>query len=394
MSAATARHETGSRRVELSDVVRLHEAELRRRHPLTGDQRRALAAIRACRTPALGGHLERCAHCGTSRPVYHSCRNRHCPKCQSLAKQLWVEQRCAELLPVPYFHVVFTLPHALNAACRRRPRSLFNLLLRCAWQCLDEFARDEAHLGAELGVTAVLHTWSQTLAHHVHLHCLVSAGGLDEREMRWLSPRHGFLFPVRALSLVFRAKFLAALDREVRAGRLEPDILSRADRSRLMRHRWVVYCKEPFAGARHLLAYLGRYTHRIAISNDRILDVDDEHVRFVWRDRAHGDLRRVMELGGVEFLRRYLTHVLPAGFQRIRHYGLHANRRKHDALALCRWLIEAPPAPSPPTETSDETIHRLTGLDPLACPNCGRRSLRPVGALLRRRPARAPPPPP
>lgn len=357
--------------MELADVVRQHGAELLQEQSLSSVQRRALAAIEDCRTAALGGHVETCDHCGASRTVYHSCRNRHCPKCQVLAKERWVEARCARLLPVEYFHVVFTLPHELNELARGHPRLLLDLLFHSAWATLQELAEDPRHLGAELGVTAVLHTWSQTLAHHVHLHCLVTAGGLATAGDRWVNLRHGFLFPVRALSRVFRGKVLAALWQAREEGHLAAHELSHRLRRRLTRHDWVVYCKPPFSGPEHLVKYLGRYTHRIAISNDRILALDDGAVTFSWCDRTQGDRQRVMTLDAVEFLRRFVLHVLPNGFQRIRHYGLHANRCDAVRLARCRAFLGArPPAPVA-TETTAEAVLRLTSFDLLRCPACG-----------------------
>ena len=372
--------------------MRAHGGELVERMRLSSVQRRAMTAIEDCRTPALGGHVEACDHCGVSRAVYHSCRNRHCPKCQALAKERWVEARCAQLLPVPYFHVVFTLPHELNDLARGHQRVVLGLLFRCAWATLREFAGDPRHLGGELGATAVLHTWSQTLVHHVHLHCLVTAGAAADGGARWIPARHGFLFPVRALSRVFRGKFLAELDDDSKAGRLPSGAVTGRLRRALRRHDWVVYCKPPFAGPDHLVRYLGRYTHRIAISNNRLVSFEQGVVGFTWRDRAHGDRQHVMHLPAVEFLRRYVTHVLPDGFQRIRHYGLHANRKDAAALERCRALFgPAPPAPSPP-ETVPDMVLRLTGVDVLRCPACGERSLKVIQHLppSRARPAPRP----
>jgi hypothetical protein len=364
--------------VELADVVRQHGAEILQQQSLSSVQRRALAAVEACRTPALGGHVESCDRCGASRTVYHSCRNRHCPKCQVLAKERWVEARCARLLPVEYFHVVFTLPHELNDLARTHPKLLLDLLFHSAWSTLRQFAADPQHLGAELGVTAVLHTWSQTLAHHVHLHCLVTAGGLAPAGDRWVAARHGFLFPVRALSRVFRGKVLAGLWQARERGALADGDVPRRLRRRLTRHDWVVYCKPPFAGPEHLVKYLGRYTHRIAISNDRLLALEDGHVTFAWRDRTQGDRLRPMTLPAAEFLRRFVLHVLPDGFQRIRHYGLHANRRGTRARARARALLGAPPEGrvAPEAETAAVALLRLTGIDITRCPACSEGRLR------------------
>ena len=388
--AAGAR-EGGGRRVELADIVRAHGDALATRVHLSSVQRRAIGAIAACRTSALGGHVEACDHCGASRSVHHSCRNRHCPKCQALAKERWVEARCARLLPVPYFHVVFTLPHELNDLARRHPRVVLGLLFRCAWASLCEFGEDPRHLGGELGATAVLHTWSQTLVHHVHLHCLVTAGAAADGGARWIPARRGFLFPVRALSRVFRGKFLAELDHATKTERLPADALTPRLRRDLRRHEWVVFCKPPFAGPEHLVRYLGRYTHRIAISNDRIVSLDDGIVGFTWRDRARGDGKRVMRLPAIEFLRRYLVHVLPDGFQRIRHYGLHANRKDATALERCRALLGAvPPAPIK-AESAQAAVLRLTGIDIQRCPACGDGRLYVIRQLMPLRPGSPPP---
>ena len=397
MNAPPSRRAGSRRRPELAEVVVEHRAELERRHGLTSTQHRALSAIAACRTPALGGHVERCRACGASRVVYRSCRSRRCPKCQTLAKERWVQERCADLLPVPYFHVVFTLPHQLNGLLRRHARLLLGALFRCASQTLREFAHDPRHLGAELGVSAVLHTWSQTLSHHVHLHCLVTAGGLALDGSRWIHSRNGFLFPVRALSRVFRGKYLAALDEASRRGEIPAGALRGALRRQLRRRDWVVYCKPPFAGPEHLLAYLGRYTHRIAISNDRLVRFSDGNVAFSWRDRARGDVRRTMTLPAVEFLRRFVTHVLPDGFQRIRHYGLHANRRRRAERARCLALLPVAasrpshPAAAPVRERTAETVLRVTGLDISRCPSCGERAMRCERRLAPTRSQRGPP---
>jgi hypothetical protein len=362
--------------------VRAHGAGLEPTHRLAPVQRRALRAIEACRTPALGGHLERCDRCGATRAVYHSCRNRHCPKCQTLAQTRWVEARRAELLPIPYFHVVFTLPHALNALAQARPRLVYALLFQCAADTLQSFACDPRHLGGELGLTAVLHTWGQNLSQHVHLHCVVTGGALASDGSRWIPARQGFLFPVRALSKVFRGKYLAALRDASARGRLPPEV-SGNDLLRTLRGTpWVVYAKPPFGGPEHVLQYLGRYTHRIAIGNDRILALRDGVVRFRWRDYADANRSKAMALPAEEFLRRFLLHVVPAGFQRIRHFGLLANRRRSQALARCRELLHASaPLAPPPHETAIETARRLTGLDLLECPLCGEGILRIVASL-------------
>jgi hypothetical protein len=366
----------------LAAIVRAHGERFRRSHRLAAVQRRALHAIEACRTAALGGHLERCDRCGVTRAVYHSCRNRHCPQCQAPAQTRWVEARQAELLPIPYFHVVFTLPHALNPLAQARPRLVYALLFQCAAETLQSFARDPRHLGGELGLTAVLHTWGQNLSQHVHLHCVVTGGALASDGSRWIPTRRGFLFPVRALSKVFRGKYLAALQEASVRGRLPAD-LSGSDLLRTLRGTpWVVYAKPPFGGPAQVLAYLGRYTHRIAISHERILALRDGVVHFRWRDYADGNRPKVMALPAEELLRRFLLHVVPAGFQRLRHFGLLANRRRAQALSRCRELLHAPPPPAPPPrETVVETLRRMTGRDLTLCPVCHQGTLRVLAPL-------------
>jgi hypothetical protein len=385
--AAAARGQA-TRRPGLAAIVRTHGEAFRRRHQLTAVQHRALRAIETCRTPALGGHLERCDRCGATRAVYHSCRNRHCPQCQSLAQTRWVEARRADLLPIPYFHVVFTLPHALNALAQSCPRLVYSLLFRCAAETLQSFARDPRHLGGEIGITAVLHTWGQNLNQHLHLHCVVTGGALAPDESRWIPARKRFLFPVRALSKVFRGKFLAALQAPVERRHL-PDEGSLPDLLRALRGTpWVVYAKPPFGGPGQVLAYLGRYTHRAAIGNERIFALRGGHVCFRWRDYADHDRTKLMTLPAEEFLRRFLLHVLPAGFQRIRHFGLLANRRRAQTLPRCRELLQAAaPPPPPPGETALESLLRLTGLDLIACPVCHEGPLRVVAALAPGAPA-------
>ena len=373
---------TAPRRLELVDIVRAHGAAYQGTHWLVKVQRAALRAITACRTAVLGGHQETCDRCGAERIRYHSCGNRHCPKCQTLAKERWLAARRAELLPIPYFHVVFTLPHALNALAQGNPRVLYTVLFRATADTLLTFGRDPRHLGGTIGITAILHTWSQTLSDHLHLHCLVTGGALAADGSRWIASRASFLFPVRALSPVFRAKFLAGLQRAFDAGQLTfaDGTAELADRpaflrflARLRATDWVVYAKRPFAGPEQVLAYLGRYTHRVALSNNRLLSLDDGVVRFHWKDYADHDRRKVMALPVDEFLRRFLLHILPTGFMRIRHFGLLANRTRHATLDRCRHLLQAP-LPSPeavPPEPVHVLMHHLTGIDLSHCPVCG-----------------------
>ena len=370
--------------IELADIVRLHGDDVRSAKRLARVQTRALRAILVCRTPALGGHRERCDRCGASRAVYHSCRNRHCPKCQTLAKERWIEARKAELLPIPYFHVVFTLPHALNLLAQHQPRDVYNLLFEAAATTLQTFGRDPKRMGGEIGITAILHTWGQNLGQHIHLHCLVTGGALADDGARWIPSHSRFLFPVKALSRVFRARYLDGLKRVFEKAcpensNLDVECLVRT----LLEKPWVVYAKPPFAGPDSVLQYLGRYTHRIAISNHRILNLQDGIVLFRWRDYRDSNRSKIMKLSAQEFLRRFLLHVLPNGFMRIRHYGLLANRNRKQKLECCRTLLSAPPPdPAKPKESSAAMMQRLTGKDLSACPFCGRGRMRVVAPLV------------
>jgi len=368
--------------VELSEIFRAHGAQYRQTHPLSRAQRRAMHAIETCRTAALGGHRETCEVCGAVRLAYNSCRNRHCPKCQTLAKERWLEARRAELLPVEYFHLVFTLPHALNPLAQGNPRLIYRLLFHATAATLAAFAHDPRHLGGELGVTAILHTWGQNLSQHLHLHCVVTGGALAPDGSRWIPAKAGFLFPVRALAKVFRGKYLDALRRAFEADELvfsgsltalaAPGAFA-AWLEQLRHQAWVVYAKRPFAGPEQVLEYLGRYTHRVAISNERIVTLDDGIVRFRWKDYADDHRVKLMALDAEEFIRRFLLHVVPDGFVRIRHFGLLANRTRRAKLDRCRRLLEQPPAPAgTDTESVRAMMLRLTGIDIELCPVCQR----------------------
>jgi hypothetical protein len=377
-------------RLELAEIVRAHGAAYQRAHPLCRAQRRALRAIATCRTAVLGGHRAVCAACGAERSTYNSCRNRHCPKCQRLATERWLTTRRAEVLPIPYFHVVFTLPHALHPVAQSHPRLIYRLLFQAAASTLLRFGRDPRHLGGDLGVTAVLHTGGQTLTQHVHVHCVVTGGALARDGTRWMPARPGFLFPVRALAKVFRGRYLAGLQQAFDRGELHltgglatlgaPAAFA-AWLTALRQPGWVVYCKPPFAGPDHVLAYLGRYTHRVALSNDRLLAVRDGRVRFRWRDYADADRVKVMDLAVDEFLRRFLLHIVPDGFIRIRHFGVLANRRRTAALAQCRALLAQPAPPSVLPESARDLMLRVTGLDIDRCPRCPQGVLRRLAVL-------------
>ena len=378
-------------RVELADIVRAYGAAYEQTHALARAQRRALRAIATCRTAVLGGHRAVCTACGAERLTYNSCRNRHCPKCQRVATERWLTARRREVLPIPYFHVVFTLPHALNPLAQSHPRVVYRLLFQAAASTLTRFGRDPRHLGGDLGVTAVLHTWGQSLTQHVHVHCVVTGGALASDGTRWIPAHPGFLFPVRALAKVFRGRYLAGLRRAFDRGDLHltgglaalaaPAAFA-AWLTELRQHAWVVYCKPPFAGPEHVLAYLGRYTHRVALSNDRLLAVADGRVHFRWRDYADGDRVKIMDLDVNEFLRRFLLHVVPDRFVRIRHFGLLANRRRAPNLAQCRALLAQPPLPPPAEpESVRALLLRVLGIDIERCPVCQLGALRLLAVL-------------
>ena len=363
------------------------------RHALPRGAAKVWRAILACRTAALGGHLESCSHCGTNRHVYHSCRNRHCPRCQTWAKEAWLAARRREVLPVPYFHLVFTLPHALNGLIGAAPRRLYENLFAAVSATLTEFAASPRHLGGLPAFSLVLHTWKQDLGRHVHVHALVAGGALSGSGA-WIRPRKGFLFPVRALSNVFRGKFIAGLDALRRQGHL-PDILDPAVWSVLKRslhaHDWVVYAKQPLGGPQAVLDYLGRYTHRVAISNERIVGITSEQVAFRVRSDVEGK-KRVLRLPGGEFIARFLLHVLPGGFKRIRHYGLLSPARKKLGLAAARSALAVPPPETAIVESVAAFLRRIARLESMACPHCGGQFLVAASLLpLTMRNARAPP---
>lgn len=377
--------------------MRAHGDAYRRTHRLVSVQRRALQAIATCRTAVLGGHRETCDRCGAVRVRYNSCRNRHCPKCQTLTKERWLAARRTDLLPIPYFHVVFTLPHDLNALAQGNPRVIYTLLFRAAADTLLTFGRAPRHLGGTIGITAILHTWGQNLSQHLHLHCLVTGGALAADRSRWIAGRSSFLFPVRALSTVFRAKYLAALRRAAAADQLTfaGGTADLADRRRfagflgqLRARDWIVYAKRPFAGPEAVLDYLGRYTHRVALSNDRLLAHGDGHVCFRWKDYADHDRVKILTLDTDEFLRRFLLHIVPRGFMRIRHFGLLANCTRRATLTRCRDLLGQPPPDDAPPDSVAALMHRLTGVDVARCPVCGEGRMQ-ITALVVRLPAPA-----
>jgi hypothetical protein len=366
-------------RWEVADLFRLYGAAYRRDHPVPPAHQKVMRDIEACRTAQLGGHAERCPTCGYERYAYNSCRNRHCPKCQTLTKVQWLEDRKAELLPVPYFHTVFTLPHELNLIVLNNKRVLLTMLFKAASQTLLQCGRH--NLGGQLGCTMVLHTWDQTLGAHFHVHCVIPAGALAPDGERWIAAAPRYLFPVRALSMVFRGKFLDALKQAYIHGVVTfpgttaalgtPQGFATLN-EQLCSKDWVVYTKKPFAGPVQVLDDVSRYTHRVAISNNRLVEVGNGWVRFTSRNRHHGDRLQSMTLDAHEFIRRFLLHVVPRGFMRIRHVGFLANRCKAHALWQCRQLLGQSPDPPPRCPRSvAEWMRQLTGIDITQCPHCG-----------------------
>ena len=388
MSVACSPHAPGASRPrwEVADVFRQYGGAYRHTHRLPRSHLEVMHAIEVCRTAYLGGHVERCDACGFERHAYNSCRNRHCPKCQALAKAAWLEARKADLLDVDYFHVVFTLPHAVNPVGLRNKKTVFGLLFRAAADTLQTFGADPRNgLGGKLGFTAVLHTWNQQLRDHFHLHCLVPAGALAPDRLRWIHARQGFLFPVKALSKVFRGKFIASLNQAFTDGRLQfhrtitplgtPVGFGQLI-SRLWKKPWVVYAKRPLAGPNTVLDYLGRYIHRVAIANHRITRIHDGSVSFTYRDRTDGNQKKTLTLPAPEFIRRFLLHVLPKGYVRIRHFGFLASRAKGKELPRCRELLGMPPqTPPPAARPTRQALLELLGLDFTTCPYCRRGTL-------------------
>jgi hypothetical protein len=391
----------------VSDVVELFGAALRQKGGLTAAQKRALTDVGQCRTAALGGHVDACDGCGTLRISYNSCRNRHCPKCQSVEREAWIISREEDLLPVTYYHVVFTIPDQINGLCLCNPRFMYDLLFGAAWQTLQTFAADRRWLGAKTGATMVLHTWGQNLSLHPHVHAIVPAGGLAD-DGQWQTCRatgnDHFLFPVRAMSKVFRAVFLKKCCAALEAGLLVvPDDAEsfgtpsgyRQWRNGLYGKPWVVYAKRPFGGPKQVIEYLGRYTHKSAISNHRLLEVSESGVRFAYKDYREAGKKKEMTLEGEDFLRRWCLHVLPGGFRRMRHYGILSNSLKTKALEACRNSLEphrprAPKVKKTRQEIRELARQRLWGeRDPQQCPCCQTGRLVRIGLVPPQ--ARAPP---
>ena len=372
--------------LEVADIFRQVGPAYRQQHAdaLSLGQRHVMRCIERCRTAALGGHVEQCDACGHQRIAFNSCRDRHCPKCQSLTRAQWLEDRQAELLPVEYFHVVFTLPQEVAAIAYQNKAVVYGILFRATAQTLRTIAADPKHLGAQIGFIAVLHTWGQNLLHHPHLHCVVPGGGTSPDGKRWIACRPGFFLPVRVLSRLFRRLFLTHLRDAFDNGKLQffnalaelqdadafASYLAPAARS-----EWVVYAKPPLGGPERVLEYLGRYTHRVVISNSRLVEFADGQVAFQWKDYRHESQHKVMRLLADEFVRRFLLHVLPSGFQRIRQYGLLANCTRKVKLERCRQLLNVPAPVAPQADEPEDyrdRYQRLTGVSLRDCPACGR----------------------
>lgn len=388
--------------LEVADIFTRHAADFFRAHGglVSSAKRRVVRKIMLCRTAALGGHVERCNQCDYERIAYDSCRDRHCPKCQAAARAEWLEDREADLLPVEYFHVVFTVPPAIAQIALQNKAVMYDILMRASVETLKQIAADPKHLGARIGGISILHTWGQNLLHHPHVHCVVPGGGLSPDRERWIACRPGFFLPVKVLSRLFRGKLLGLTHRAFAAGRLsfQGQLARLNDARSFAAHlsatratEWVVYAKPPFGGPQQVLRYLARYTHRVAISNHRLLRLEEGRVTFRWKDYAHGNRHRTMTLEAIEFIRRFLLHVLPKGFVRIRHFGMLANPCRSEQLQRCRELLACT---ATPTLTAD--VHGSPDA-PDRCPSCGqgqliRHEIAPFNSRLRPLPRAKPPP--
>jgi hypothetical protein len=377
--------------LEVADILRTHGEAYRARYRVSALQAAVMKRLSVCRTAALGGHVDACGHCGYQRVSYNSCRDRHCPKCQGVKRAQWLRARLERLLPVEYFHVVFTLPQALHPLVLYHPRRLYHLPFQAAAQTLLTLAADRKRLGAHIGVTAILHTWGQNLLFHPHLHCVVTGGGLSLDGSRWVCSRPGYFMPVKVLARLFRGKFLAGLKTAFKLGQLtlEGSVSQLAHPQTfrrwldaLYRQDWVVYAKPPFGGAERVFRYLGRYSHRVAIANSRLLALEEGQVFFRWKDYADNHRTKVMRLTADEFLRRWLLHVLPKRFVRIRHYGLFAGRNASTRLARCRQLHDLPAVEQATDRSCRDWVRQWTGQDLDCCPRCQspltRQALEPV----------------
>ena len=382
----------GRAKWEVADIFRQYREAYRLKHGLPASHLKVMHDIEVCRTSSLGGHIEQCDSCGFERNAYNSCRNRHCPKCQALTKARWLEARKAELLPVVYFHNVFTLPHEINPIALCNKKVIFDILFKSVSETLLQFGRNPKNgLGGKLGFIAILHTWDQTLMDHFHLHCVIPSGCLSLDDSQWIAGRENFLFRVELLSGVFQGKFIHYLEKAFEKGKLifpgktQPLGTSKGFRdlkNQLWAKNWVVYSKPPFAGPEQVLDYLGRYTHRVAISNHRIVDVKNGKVTFQYRNRKDNNTLKLMTLEADEFIRRFLLHIVPDGFMRIRHFGFLANRWKKQNLSRCRELLGlSPQLPEPSKKSNQELMLELTGIDVNKCPCCKKVTMRIISEL-------------
>jgi hypothetical protein len=373
--------------IEIADIFREFGGEYRKSHRLPMHMHKVMNAIENCRTAVLGGHIDECENCGHIKVSYNSCRNRHCPKCQGLAREKWLKEQKRDLLSTHYFHIVFTIPDILNQLALRNQREVYSILFKACSETLLELALDKKYLGAKIGFISILHTWGQNLMDHPHIHCIVPGGGLAPDERSWISTRKEFLIPVRVLSRLFRGKFLAYLKGSYNENKLKFEgkiktLKSKYDFQKLIdklyRIDWVVYCKPPFKNPEHVLEYLGRYTHRVAISNSRITDINEGKVTFIWKDYSDGNKDKLMTLDASEFIRRFLLHVLPDNYVKIRHYGILSNRNRKTKINLCRTYLgitEVEKRIPVQEETWEDTFLRLTGVDMKICPCCGKRKM-------------------
>ncbi len=367
--------------LELADIFRQYGVAYREAHKLPVRHLRVMRAIEICRTAELGGHVCECDTCGALDISYNSCRNRHCPKCQSLDTERWLEARKKDLLPISYFHVVFTIPEQLRPIALRNQRILYQILFKAVAETLKQLGSDPTHIGAQIGFIAALHTWSQTLIDHPHIHCIVTGGGLSMDGTRWISSKKNFFIPFEVLSLVFRGKFLSYFKKVYEEGKLKfpgtiSELKGKAAFSKMLNElyskSWVVDCKETFKSPEKVVDYLGRYIHRVAISNDRIVNLEDDKVTFSYRDSADINRKKYMELDAFEFIRRFLLHVLPNNFVKIRHYGVLSTRNRKTKLLKCKELLGVPTGGEEEEQSWQELVFKLTGVDPMLCPHCSR----------------------
>jgi hypothetical protein len=369
-------------KLHLADILRAHLGDYQNSYPLWPDQHRIVSHLLNCRTPNLGGHLDRCNHCGAERIRYHSCRNRHCPTCQHIPRERWIEARKSELLPTAYFHIVFTLPHELNPLILKNKSVMLTILFKTVAETLLTFGRNK--LGGKLGFVAVLHTWDQQLKAHFHLHCLVAGGAVCSKTKRWIPGKDTYLFNQEALSLVFRGKFIHSLTRAVRKGKLDVDDPYQQFKARLYKHKWVVSVRKPIKEPEHVLEYLARYTHRVAIANARLTALEDGNVSFRYKDRKNNILKTAT-ISAVEFIRRFLLHTLPSGFVRIRHYGFLANRNRTANVNFIQRLLKVPSHVLKKTHCLQEMMAKLTGIDITRCPSCLKGTMHALAHIPRHR---------